>query len=237
MGVIGDGECCLRERCKYALYSRFKEPRLYKYAVNGNWDLIPQRAKSHPNEAQFVHAFGSQDTPLHCILKSRALDLDIQAQRALDRLKFQAVTALLLVYQGAALTKNAFGRTPLHLACMDVLNVGEGVAQAILDANPWAASVQDMEGRSPLHYLVARNDRIPFSLLTNLISVCPEALEIKDSTKETPIDIVILRGDEIEDAAQILEFIQRRSNVHVPSLHVDSQNIKSSQSSKRSISV
>jgi hypothetical protein len=203
-----DGECCRTERFKYALYSRFKEPRLYRYAVNGNWDLIPRRVTSHPKEAMFQHALGAQDTSLHGILKAPKRDVQCQTQQAVDQVKLQAVSALLSAHRQAASTKNAFGRTPLHLACMDLTNCGEAVAHMILDTNALAASVQDVEGRSPLHYLVARNDDIPLALLTKLISVCPDALEMADSVKETPLEIVSLRGEEIKDAAHIFRVMQ-----------------------------
>jgi hypothetical protein len=203
-----DGECCRTERIKYALYSRFKEPRLYRYAINGNWDLIPRRVTSHPKEASFQHALGSRDTPLHGILKAPTSDTQCPKQQTLDQVKLQAVSALLSTNRQAASTKNAFGRTPLHLACMDVANCGEGVAHMILDANAMAASVQDVEGRFPLHYLVARNDAIPLALLAKLIFAFSHALEIADSVKETPIDIVSIRGNEIQDSAKVLEMMQ-----------------------------
>ena len=208
MGGIGDGECCRMERYKFAFYSRFKEPRLYRYAVNGDWDLIPQRTLTHPKEAQFVHAFGSQDTPLHTILKSAAVDMDCKSQRTLDRVKLNAVAALLSAHRQAVSTKNGFGQTPLHFACMDLSNCGEEVATMLVDAHPNAACVQDLEGRSPLHYLVARNDCIPIGFLAKIISACPDALKMIDAVRETPLDIAILRVEEIEDGAIVLKFIQ-----------------------------
>ena len=208
MGGIGDGECCRMERYKFAFYSIFKEPRLYRYAVNGDWDLIPQRALTHPKEAQFVHAFGSQDTPLHTILKSAAVDMDCKSQQTLDRVKLNAVAALLSAHRQAVSTKNGFGQTPLHFACMDLSNCGEEVTSMLVDARHNAACVQDLEGRSPLHYLVARNDCIPIGILAKVISACPDALHMMDAVRETPLDIVIQRVEEIEDGSNILKFIQ-----------------------------
>jgi hypothetical protein len=156
----------------------------------------------------FQHALGAQDTSLHVILKAPNSDVQCPTQQTVDQVKLQAVSAILSAHRQAASTKNAFGRTPLHLACMDLSYCGEAVAHMILDTNALAASVQDVEGRSPLHYLVARNDEIPLELLTKLIFLCPDALGMADSVNETPLDIVTLRGEEIKDAAHIFTVMQ-----------------------------
>jgi hypothetical protein len=203
-----DRECCQRERYKFALYNRFKLPKLYRYAMNGDWDLIPQRCETHPKEAQFVHAYAPSDTALHKILQTPVPEMDeASAQEHIQQVKLEAVAALLAA--GRSAVPNSFGRTPLHVACMDVVNSGgEKVAYMIVELSPNSCSVQDVEGRTPLHYLVGRNDEIPLPLLAKVISIFPKALKMQDNVMETPLDIVTQRWDEIKDVDAIIQLLK-----------------------------
>ena len=205
-------ECCPRERYSYALYNRFKVPKLYKFALNGDWDMIPQRCKSNPREAQFVYFYPPSDTALHRILRTStgSLDVDSTIKNHIQQIKLNATSALLAAYPMATSIRDTFRRTPLHIACMEIHGVG-GCAEAaimILDAYPKAAALQDIEGRTPLHYLVGRNDVIPRDLLSKLIAVFPKALMMQDNVKETPLMTVQQRGTEIQDADVVVEMLQ-----------------------------
>lgn len=228
MGGDNHLQCCYREQLGYALYAKFREPKLFRMAVTGDWDLIPARCMSHPKEAAFVHKYPPADTALHRILRPALTAAettttcgsttdDQQLQLALDRdtleqmsnLKLAAVVALLEANRQAAALPDSFGRTPLHLACMDVVGGGAAAAAAILAVNPVAVTVTDSaEQRTPLHFLVARNSSIPLDLLNQLIECCPTAVFRQDIVGDTPIDIVEQRGDEIDNAAEVLEILK-----------------------------
>jgi ankyrin repeat protein len=205
----GSRECCQRERYGYALYTRFKVPKLYKFAANGDWDLIPQRCKSNPKEAQFVHFYAPSYTALHRILHSASgsLEVDCATQNHIEQVKLDAISALLEANPSAGSVRDAFGRTPLHIACMDIAGCGVTAAYMIIDAYPKATAVLDVEGRTPVHYLIGRNDSVPLELLSKLISVFPDALKTQDSVMETPLQIAIQRIDELQNADAIIEML------------------------------
>lgn len=206
----GSRECCQRERYGYALYTRFKVPKLYKFAANGDWDLIPQRCKSNPKEAQFVHFYAPSYTALHRILHSASgsLEVDCATQNHIEQVKLDAISALLEANPLAGSVRDAFGRTPLHIACMDISGCGVTAANMIIEAYPKATAVLDVEGRTPLHYLIGRNDSVPLELLAKLISVFPDALTTQDSVLETPLQIAIQRNDELQNADAVIEMLK-----------------------------
>lgn len=180
--------------------------------------MIPQRCKSNPREAQFVHFYPPSDTALHRILRTStaSLDVDSTIKNHIQQIKLNAVSALLATYPTATSIRDTFRRTPLHIACMEIHGVG-GCAEAaimILDAYPKASAVQDLEGRTPLHYLLGRNDVIPLDLLSKLLAVFPKALMMQDNVKETPFMTVQQRGTEIQNADAVLEMLQTAEEGH-----------------------
>ena len=218
-------QCCYREQFAYSLYARFREPKLYRYVVSGDWDLIPARAKSHPKEASFVHKYAPNDTALHRLLRQSGGCIAIDDTATLQRMeewKLQAVEALLTANRHAASLTDAFGKTPLHLACMEpptasssfdssnVESTTVAIALCIIQANPLAARLQDtIDQRTPLHYLVARcHDTIPLSLLRQLILSCPAAIGWRDATGDTPISIVEQRAEEIKNVEDVLQMLR-----------------------------
>jgi hypothetical protein len=234
--ITMDTHCCYREQLAFSLYSTFREPRLYRAAGHTqDWDSIPARCKSHPKEALFQHKFAPNDTALHRIFRvvtavpvpvcskynecddpTRLDDLVVEEQ------KLKAVAALLAANQQAAATQDAFLRTPLHLACMELSSStstpsssssSSGTAAAaaflILENNPGVACITDVEKRTPLHFLLARNDEIPIPFLQALIQHGPAAIHMADAVGETPISIVVRRTKEIANAAIILEMLQK----------------------------
>lgn len=46
--TMGEGSlhCCYREQLAYSLYGIFREPKLFRLAVRGDWDEIPNRCHS-----------------------------------------------------------------------------------------------------------------------------------------------------------------------------------------------
>lgn len=185
------------EQYKYALYQKFREPRLYRYAAAGDWDKIPRRCRSHPREAKFVHKYAPCDTALHRLLRPAGpcVDCDMKTRRSIGEMKVQAVSALLTANPTAASAIDSFGRTPLHLACMDASSSAKAV-ELLLDEWPKATSMRDINGRTPLHYLLSRNERVPLSLLEKLVSVYPQSASVKDCFGSTAVDIIQAREDD-----------------------------------------
>jgi hypothetical protein len=221
--------CCVWDQYKYAMYTRFREPKMYQYAARGDWDLIPNRCVSHPKEASFVHKYAPMDTALHRLLRTKSCvkcDDDIQAD--IYQMRKQAVAALLDVYPTAASTKDTFQRTPLHWACMDVasnclpLNHDGSTSQdsillMLIERSSQAVSMTDMERRTPLHYLVSRNDGIPMEVLAKLVAICPKALTMKDEVGETPLDIIQSRKDELHNVSEIVRTLSKLQSLLSPS--------------------
>lgn len=194
--------CCYREQLAFSLYTTFQEPKLYRMAARGEWDLIPARCISHPKEAEFRHKYAPNETTLHRLLRTvefeTSLDLDDSAMSEMGLIKLNAVRAILAANRACAMVRDSFGKTPLHYACMSAnASAGKETIQAIVEANPAACSLQDNEGRTPLHYLVARNDVIPRCVVKLLLDPCSLPLETKDMMKETPLEILLRRRDEI----------------------------------------
>mmetsp|Transcript_19713 Transcript_19713/g.45883 ORF Transcript_19713/g.45883 Transcript_19713/m.45883 type:complete len:269 (+) Transcript_19713:59-865(+) len=218
MTMRRNDDCCRFEKLKYAIYKRCCEPKLYKYAERGDWDLIPQRCKSSPKEASFVHKFPPSDTALHRLIRVSSGMMDgvgstIQQQQQFKQVQLEAVSALLGANPSAAYMPDAFGRTPLHLACMDiqwnrqaVARLAEVGCEAPVGSCP--LTHQDMEGRTPLHYLVGRNQHIPIDLLEQMILVRPSLLEMRDLVSETPLDICLERKHEIENVEEVLQVLK-----------------------------
>jgi len=243
--------CCYREQVTYLLYSTFREPKLFRLAVTGEWETIPSRCQSHPREATFVHKYAPNDTALHRVLRrdnnnntnnrsccssdnggtaevagvcatptiptstasTAAADSSKQetpCPSTPDQVKLQAVQALLQVHPRAAAQGDSFGRTPLHLACMDASQCGIDCARLLIPALESTSLHQsssstvlcgkDVEGRTPLHWLLLRHDNVPLDVLDWMLRAAPpEALHIADAVRETPLDIVRRRRTKIQN--------------------------------------
>jgi ankyrin repeat protein len=227
-----DMHCCYREQLAFSLYSKFREPRLYRAAGHmEDWDSIPARCQSHPKEALFQHKFAPNDTALHRIFRVVPVPVCneyecqiIRLDPVIEEQRLRAVQALLAANQQAAAIQDAFLRTPLHLACMELSTSGSstssiGTAAAatlILENDPGIACITDVEKRTPLHFLLARNDDIPMPFLQALIQHGPAAVRMVDAVGETPIDIVVRRTKEIAHAEIILEMLQNLSREERP---------------------
>lgn len=223
---------CYQDNFSFALYNRFRTPKLYRLALDGEWDQIPSRCKSHPKEAKFVHKYAPMDTALHRILRTDSCQAcPPEMKQSIYDMKLNAVRALLEAEPTLASTADTFQRTPLHWACMDAEsnsvrsggdeeeddegtgNVGgsersstaSSVLLELLDHAPQAVQKVDIERRTPLHYLLARNDEIPQSLLAKMVALYPESLTMKDEVGETPLDILQSRNEEIPNADEVIQ--------------------------------
>ena len=209
--------CCPWDSYKYAMYCKFREPKLYRMAAQGDWDKIPDRVKGHPKEARFVHRYAPMDTPLCRLLRTQGSTLSstfsLDIQEGIYEMKRAAVTALLDANVEAASTRDSFQRTPLHWACMDLEgNHGDeddSIIVMLLERAPSAANMLDIEKRSPLHYLVARNEEIPLKLVAKIVALYPEALTTRDEVGDTPIRIVSSRKDEIKNAQELTNYLKK----------------------------
>lgn len=217
-------QCCYREQVAYAFYERFRLPKLYKYASSGNWDAIPARCRSHPKEAAYTHKYAPNDTALHRLLRHSTHCADETTRTYMQEWKRKAVESLLQANPAAVSVTDAFGRTVLHVVCMELFVISEkdeinensdtAIAMRIADVNREAGQLTDtIERRTPLHYLLARHDCIPLALVSKLLEYSPQAMEVKDTTLETPLDIFRRREIEITnstDVQRILASFERK---------------------------
>ncbi|KAG7374104.1 ankyrin repeat domain protein [Nitzschia inconspicua] len=218
---------CYQDNFSFALYNRFRTPKLYRLATNGEWDQIPARCKNHPKEAQFIHKYAPMDTALHRILRTESCQTcPPEMKQNIYEMKLDAVKALLEANPVQASTADTFQRTPLHWACMDAESndvqtggdddehgdhisestLGSGsVLLELLDHAPQAVKKVDIERRIPLHYLLARNDEIPLRLLAKMVALYPDSLTVKDEVGETPLDILQSRKEEIPNMEEVIK--------------------------------
>jgi ankyrin repeat protein len=222
MGGEHNLHCCYREQLRYALYAKFREPRLFRMVVAGDWDLVPARCRSHPKEASFVHKYPPADTALHRILRPTLLcgspddtstAFDADTLEKMNDMRISAVVALLEAHPQSAIVRDSFGRTPLHWACMNLdtssSSKSGNAAMLIIQANPDAVPIVDSEQRTALHALVARcNGSIPWDLLSILLEQDPSAVFKSDIVGDTPIEIVQNRCKEIHNAEAVLELLK-----------------------------
>jgi Ankyrin repeat len=218
--------CCYREQISYALYAKFREPKLFRMAVNGDWHLMPARCRSYPKEAAFVHKYPPSDTALHRMLRpaipscggTDGVPIDQLTLDKMNELRIAAVVALLEVCRESALVRDSFGRTPLHWACLNFVECKSGdAASLLLNANPEAVTVVDSEQRTVVHALVARNNVVPVDFLLLLLERYPLVLFWnEDLVGETPIKIVERRRSEIENAESVLKLLSAASNAQLP---------------------
>jgi hypothetical protein len=216
-----DNHCCYREQLGYALYAKFREPKLFRMAVAGDWDLIPARCRSHPKEASFIHKYPPSDTALHRMLRPAISSCnDTQEQlydeKTLDKMnemRIAAVVALLKANPDGGMINDSFGRTPLHWACINMCQrKRENAANLIIQACPGAVSLVDSEHRTALHSLVAVNNHIPMDVLSMLLKIDRSIISICDVVGETPLHIVERRRAEIENAEVVLELLSATHN-------------------------
>jgi len=226
---------CVVQGTLYKLYCQWKVPRLFRYADEGNWGQIPARCRRRPSEARFVHKYAPADTPLHRLLrplvgdggdppcpaakeeeKEKAKEDQGTEQQRVDEefkeedpvitgLLLDSVEAILRANPKAAVTSNMFGRTPLHLACMEQLTPARISAATYLVRHqpPMIASLRDQFGKTPFHYLiqariVPTDDRRAKHNMVGLVEILvrallkadSKALERRDNQGQTVLDCI-----------------------------------------------
>lgn len=226
--------CCYRERIAFQLFSTFCEPKLFRMAVGGDWESIPARCESHPKEAGFVHKYAPNDAAIHRLLRqrqgvrgaSKSQHLDVSSSGSVTEaheegddlsvlpppqakdceIKLRAIQALLKANRQAATLADGFGRTPLHLSCMDASPAGIGATRLLLEECSGhldaILSRRDVEGRTPLHWLLLRSDEVPIDVLDTMLLACPRGVSIQDDVRETPVDVCRRRQSAISNSAE-----------------------------------
>jgi len=197
----------------YSFYTRFKVPKLYSYVYKGKWHKIPSRCKNHPREAKFIHRYAPCDTALHRLLRPPGLcspeyenflsTTDPAMQDEIAQLRLKAVRALVKANPSIISTPDCFGRTPLHLACINV-QYSKGTAELLLDACPAASLIQDTSGKTPLHYLLTEGQHVPSILIEEFVAAAPNTLTMADRKGRTPIDIAKLNGEQSDSLKKLL---------------------------------
>jgi hypothetical protein len=122
-------------------------------------------------------------------------------------IKLQAIRALLKANRQAATLADGFGRTPLHLSCMDASPAGMEATRLLLqECSGYLDAIlsrKDVEGRTPLHWLLLRSDEVPLDVLDKVLLACPRVDSIQDDVRETPVDICRRRQSAISNASEV----------------------------------
>jgi ankyrin repeat protein len=214
--------CCYREHLLYNLYCKFAVPKLYRMAAAGDWDEIPERCRARPKEASFVHRYPPYDSALHKLLRpDHAVlqqELDDDTAKEIGKIKLKAVEALLEADKDTACVPDAFGKTPLLLACVDGSPVALEAAAMILEVNPKAAHIPDCKKQcTPLHVLVSsqgnwkdadtENLETRLILAEKLLQENPSAAHQPDVNGETPLDLAKRQTDHTSSTDALLKIL------------------------------
>lgn len=213
--VNGNLQCCYRDNMVYNLYNRFYVPKTYHYAVEGRWDKIPNRLLKYKKEAIYQYKYPPYDTALHRIVRSSfgeiqiRKDSDINTLQQLDTIKINAIQSLLNASNNTiTIMKDTFGRTPLHLSCMDICI--DQIPILLLKININTVSMIDHEHRTPLHLLCARNTPIiPMNVLCIILETYPIAVLMEDITGDNPIQIIQLRRNDISNVNEVITLLNQ----------------------------
>jgi len=198
-------QCCYREQVAYAIYARFRLPKLYQYAGNmARWEHIPARCASHPQEMLFVNKYPPHDTALHQVVRQNLDCVTKDVKEQLDEWKAKAIESLLS--KKTASQVDGLGRLPLHVACM---TMDEDSIRRLVNEYPEGCLVQDrVDKRTPLHYLLARwEGELPLKIIHAMIHDT-QILQIQDLTKERPFDVVVRRLEPIGNRKEAIDVLE-----------------------------
>mmetsp|Transcript_20861 Transcript_20861/g.45223 ORF Transcript_20861/g.45223 Transcript_20861/m.45223 type:complete len:235 (-) Transcript_20861:53-757(-) len=202
----------------YAFYRRWGVNKLFRMADQGHWDKIPKRVKQHPQEALFVHRYAPQDSPLHRLLRplhvtcpsgdpseptykhstdvlTQEERLEMEAKKELmndpdiAEMLLQAVQSIVEANPAGVAKRNMFGRTPLHLACMELTVARAQAAEYMIQHTPMTTVIADNAGNTPLFFLLSNPpEDIPDSLIEALLKADPNALQRRNHSGKSAWD-------------------------------------------------
>lgn len=114
-----------------------------------NWDEVTARLRTHPHEAAEYDS-RSSPSPLELALRKDSPPPEVAAVRA-----------LVAAHEEALRQVDEFGRSPLHVCCVD--GARADIAGILLDAKSELASQQTADGWIPLHF--ARSEAMAHLLI------------------------------------------------------------------------
>jgi hypothetical protein len=111
-------------------------------------------------------------------------------------LMLAAIGSILKAYPAAASIPNMFGRTAMHLVCMDLSPARKEAALLLLEHSPQTVKEIDHFGRTPLHYVLDQQQNsitsnLSLELVRSILLHDPKALQQCDTSKETPYDLLL----------------------------------------------
>lgn len=137
--------------------------------------------------------------------KKKLMNDPVVAELLLD-----AVTAIVEANPVAASKPNTFGRTPLHLACMELTGPRAQAASYLIRHTPMTTIAIDCGGSTPLHFLLGNpiND-IPEALISQYLKADPSALERHNRCGLTPLDVFVKSAANEDDARERRELLKK----------------------------
>jgi len=179
-------ECQVRES-RMNFYMKWREPKLYRYAVRAEYDKIAERCQKYPHrakkEAIFRHEYAPNQTALHRVLEPLFLQA-LPGKSPLEA-RHKAAEALLKAGPDSALLPCVFGTTPLMMVCIDPDSYLPDL-EMLLASCPSTASCTELKGRTALHY-ACMNNRSNARMIRKLLEVCPESVSVVDKDGRSPL--------------------------------------------------
>jgi ankyrin repeat protein len=147
------------------------------------------------------------DSPmgLHFCLAKDETDLSILGLALGRRAPFDIVQKMLSIYPDAVFTRDMFGASVLHIACLN--GTTSEIIEAVLSINKEMIYWTDTDHRIPLHHAVefacgpynATNEHIGFGVVQYLCNFSPESVHFSTYCNDTPIDVVQMMKSNFPD--------------------------------------
>jgi len=211
----GGNNQSLREKSSQKALSLFS---LIESNIEGKWDIVVKRLKSHPQEASLEDEDSRSPLILACIasdlpkyvfqtmlevypLAASKADKNgsypIHFYLATGGLKSVTVVKMLIEHcPSALLSRNKFGNTPLQVAMESEAlddtspDIRVELLKILIAVGPEAASIRNESGSFPLHF--SWRDPTPGRSITQiLLEHYPEAAQMKNAYGATPLFMAI----------------------------------------------
>ncbi|KAL7579451.1 hypothetical protein ACA910_014112 [Epithemia clementina (nom. ined.)] len=171
---------------------------------------------SFDNDTTFELYKNSTDVPT----EDEVVEAQERKRRVVDdpmigEMLLKAVAAIIKANTDAAITANMFGRTPLHLACIEINSYRSQAAEYLIEHMPMTTSVADHSGYTALHFLMDNHPSdIPEKLIRRYLEADPEALTRRNMNGQTPLDIYhqSVRGKGNNPQESLIQKILNASN-------------------------